>query len=84
VLLETTPIASAFWLSNAGAPTSPVASATSYRRPENIFGLAIVEPERELVQVQRKILLADVVMGADDTAFQQRPERFDAFVLSQI
>jgi hypothetical protein len=77
VLAEIAQAGSAFWLSSAEAPTSPVASATSYGCPENIFGLAIVEAERELIQVERQILFADVVIGADDSTLQERPERFD-------
>ena len=43
------------------APDDP-ASATSYRYPKNILGLPIVESERELVQVQGQVFLADIVI----------------------
>lgn len=35
---------------------------------------AVVVPERELVEVERQVLLADVMEAAHDAAFQQRPE----------
>ena len=50
-------------------------SASSYRPPENIVVVAIVVSERKLVQVKRKVLLADVVVGANNAAFNQGPER---------
>jgi hypothetical protein len=77
VLSETIQVASVYWLATAEAPASQVASASSYRCPENIFGLSIVETERKLIQVQRQVFLADVVIGADDSPLQERPERFD-------
>jgi hypothetical protein len=76
VPLETIPIASAFWLAIAEAPASQVASASSYRCPENIFGLAIIKSKRELIKIQRQIFLAHIVIVADDAALNQRPERF--------
>lgn len=39
------------------------------------FGvLAVVVAVRELVQVQRQVVLADVVIAAHDATLQQRPE----------
>src|SRR5258708_19903711 len=52
-------------------------STTSYRSPENIGIVPIVESESELREVERKIFLAHIVIGADDSALEQRPERFD-------
>ena len=40
--------------------------------------VAIIEPEGELVNVPTKMLRADVVEGAIDTAFQHCPNAFDA------
>jgi hypothetical protein len=40
--------------------------------------VAQVMAEAELRQIQRQIFLADVVIGADHAALEQRPEAFDA------
>ncbi len=37
----------------------------------------MIEAPRKLVQIERQISLADVMVTADDAALQQRPERFD-------
>jgi hypothetical protein len=50
-------------------------SAPSYRFAENIGFVPIVEPELKLVQIERQIFLADVMVGSDHATFQQRPER---------
>jgi hypothetical protein len=76
VLAGTTPTESVFWLANAEGPASQVASESSYRCPENIFGLAIVEAERELIQVEWQVLFAHVVIRADYAALQEAPEGF--------
>jgi len=76
VPLETDPVESACWYA-AEAPASSVASASSYRCPENIFGVSVVEPERELVQVERQIFLADLMVSADNSALEQRPKAFN-------
>src|SRR6266511_2479815 len=40
--------------------------------------VAVVEPERELVNVPGKMLRAGVMINANDPAFQHGPHRFDA------
>jgi hypothetical protein len=50
------------------------ASACRYRGTKDVIVLAVVVSEYKLVQVQRQILLAYVVIRADDSAFQERPE----------
>jgi hypothetical protein len=73
---ETIRVASVYWLANAEAPASQVASASCYRFPENIFLFSVVKSKLKFVQVQRQIFFADVVVGADDSALDERPERF--------
>ena len=51
-------------------------SASCYRLAEYIRLMTIVEAETELREIQRQIFLAHVVVGADHTAFEQRPKRF--------
>jgi hypothetical protein len=68
-------IASACW-DDAEASASSDASASSYSRPEDVRVLAIVVAELKLIQVQRQIFLAHVVISADYAALQKRPERF--------
>jgi hypothetical protein len=66
----------AFWSGDAEAPASSVASASCYRGSENVRVLPVIEAPRKLVQVQRQVLLADVVVRPDDAALQQAPEGF--------
>jgi len=49
-------------------------SASCYDRIENIWILSVVEPERKLIQIQRQIFTAHVMIVADDSAFQQAPK----------
>lgn len=56
------------------APASQCASASCYRFPEDISVLAVVVAELEFSEVQGQVVLADVVIGADDSALEQRPE----------
>ena len=67
----------AFWTHDAEASASSVASASCYGAPGDVCVLAVVVAERKLVQIQRQVLRADVVIGADDAALQERPEGFD-------
>ena len=53
-------------------------SAPCYRFAEDIRLLAIVETELKLSQIQRQVLRADIVVGADDSALEQRPKRINA------
>jgi hypothetical protein len=76
---NSTPIASVvFWTSDAEASASSDASASCYGVKENVCVLAIVEAPLKLIQVQRQVFLRDIVIGANNTALQERPERFDA------
>lgn len=59
------------------APASPRASASCYRRSEDIFVVAVVVPELELSNVQRQIFGADLVERPDDATFKDRPETFN-------
>jgi hypothetical protein len=54
-----------------------LASTTRDRCPEHIGIIAMVMTELELREVERKVLFADVVVGANDSALEQRPEAFD-------
>ena len=56
------------------------ASGARYRLAEDVGILAIVVAELELGEIQRQILLADVVVRADDSALEQRPEAFNVVV----
>lgn len=53
-------------------------SAPCYSFAEYVGFFPIVESELELRQVERQVLLAYVVIRADDSTFQQRPERINA------
>jgi hypothetical protein len=70
-------IVSTFWPHDAEASASSDASASSYCFAKNVGILSIVVAELKLIQVQRQIFLADVVIGADDATLEQRPEAFD-------
>ena len=61
------------------ATASQYASASTplYRVAENIGFASVVETELKLVEVQREILLADMMIRADDATLQQCPETFD-------
>jgi hypothetical protein len=58
-------------------------SAPCYGAPEDVRVVPVIESERELIEVQRQIFLADVVIGADDSALEQRPERFNRVRMNQ-
>lgn len=66
----------AFALALAVAETaaSVANSASSKDGVADIRVLAVVEPERKFIQIQRQILLAHVVIGANYTALEQRPK----------
>ena len=82
MLSETNPIALAFSLANAEAPASQVASAACYRYSKNILVLTVIVAERKLVQVQRQVLLADVMVRSHHATLQQRPEVFEILSLN--
>src|SRR6266446_4455806 len=52
-------------------------STSRNRRSEDVRVLAIIVAELELGNIERKILFADFVEGADATALNQRPETFN-------
>jgi hypothetical protein len=60
------------------APASLRASALSprYRLAENIGFTAVVVTELKLGQVQREVLLADMMKAAHNTALEEAPKRF--------
>jgi len=52
-------------------------SAPCYRFAECVGFLAIVKSELKLRKIQRQVFLADTVIAAHDSAFEQQPERFN-------
>jgi len=50
------------------------ASAACYRSIENVRIVAVIVAKFELSHVQRQIFFADLVIAADDAAFDQRPK----------
>jgi hypothetical protein len=79
ILKRVMPIELACWRAFAcsEAPASYCTSAASYGYAENIFIVPIVKAELELVQIERQVLCADVVIRADNATLEQRPERFN-------
>lgn len=67
---------SVFFLTDtASAPLgASCGSATCYRSAEDVRIVPIVIPKLKFRNVERQILLGDVVERAEDAAFQQRPE----------
>jgi hypothetical protein len=63
--------------SDAEASASSGASASCYGSAENVRILAMVMMELELRQIERQIFGADIVIGADYSALQEAPQRFD-------
>jgi len=51
--------------------------ASRNRRSEDVCVLAIIVAELELGNIQRKVLFADLVEGADAAALNQRPKTFN-------
>lgn len=72
----TIPVEFACWY-GAGALASSGASASCYCRAEDVRVLAVVEPKLELIQIERQVFAADVVIRPDHAALQQRPEVVD-------
>jgi hypothetical protein len=62
------------WLSFAEAFASTDASAFRYGEPEHVGVLSVIVAKRELVQVERQILSADVVVRAQNASLQEAPE----------
>ena len=70
-------------LSAAEAAPSVATSASCYDQIEDVGILSIVKPELKLIQIQRQIGLADIVIAAHDSALEQRPERFNRIGVSR-
>src|SRR6266851_8129738 len=68
-----TSIASAGVLA-AEVSASGIASASCYCCPENVGIVAIVVAELKLIQIQRQVFLAYVVIRADDSSLKKRPK----------
>lgn len=62
-------------ISFAEAVVGLSASASSYGFPEHVRVLPVVMAELKFRQVERQVLAADIVVGADDSALQERPKR---------
>ncbi len=58
----------------AGPAASQPASATSYRRPEDIGVRAVIVAPFKLGDIERQILLRDVMERAENATLQERPE----------
>ena len=73
-----TPTEQARWRRSQIAETfaSVCVSAPSYRFAEYIGFLPVVKSELKLRQIERQIFFADMMVRAEDSAFQERPERF--------
>src|SRR5216683_3144030 len=76
LLVETALAASACWY-DAEASASSDASASCYRRSEDIRILPMIVAELKLIQVEGQVFLGNVMVAADDATFEQRPERFN-------
>lgn len=61
----------------AEAVASGASSASCQDGLEDVGILPVIVAELKFGQVQRQILLADIVIRAHNTTFQKRPERFD-------
>jgi len=73
------PIESACWrlCACSEAPASCCASAASYGLSKDVVIVPIIESELKFREVQRQVLPADVVVGADNAALQEAPEILD-------
>jgi hypothetical protein len=74
--------ARAFWTGDAEAPASSDASAPSYGAPKDVRIFAVVEPKLKLVQVQRQVLLRDMMVGPDYATLQQAPKRIQVLSMN--
>jgi hypothetical protein len=72
-----TAIELACWPLDAEAAASVANSASCYDQIEDVGVLAVVETEGKLIEIQRQIILADVMVCANHATLEQRPERFD-------
>src|SRR6267154_3095486 len=61
----------------AETPSSWYASASRYRTLKDVIVFAVVEPIGKLVQVEREILPANIMVCPDDTPLEQTPKRIN-------
>src|SRR6266403_1441529 len=54
-----------------------LSAARRYEGAEHVGVVAVVMPEGELVEVEREVVLAHLVVGAHHATLQERPERLD-------
>jgi len=55
----------------------PLVAARRNQVSESIRVVAVIMPIAELIEIERQIVLADLVIGADHAALQEAPEAFD-------
>ena len=72
--LEKAPVALVSVCSAEG-PSSSDASASRYSTLKYVGILSVVEAIRELVQIEREVLPADIMIRTDDASLEQAPER---------
>jgi len=72
-----------FRSTEAPASRCDSASGPRYRLAKDIGIVAVVVTELKFGKVERQIFLAYVVVGADDAALEQRPERSPRFSSAQ-
>ena len=53
------------------------ASVACYGSTEDVFVVPVVVPKHKLIQIERQVLPAHAVIRPNNTALQQRPERFN-------
>src|ERR1700730_13847044 len=63
--------------SSAEAAASEVTSASCYYLEEHVGIVPVVEAELKLIQVERRIGFAHLVIRSDNSAFEQTPKAFD-------
>jgi hypothetical protein len=63
--------------STAEAAASVVTSASCYHLEENVGIVPVVEPKLELIQVERQIGFAHLVILSDDPTLEQAPKVFN-------
>ena len=66
---------------NAATVTLLVTARFNHHR-ESVGVIAGVMAEGKLIQVERQILLGDVVVGPDDAALEQRERGFDSVAMN--
>jgi hypothetical protein len=73
------PVEQARWRRSQIAETfaSVRVSAPSYRFAENVSFIPVVKPKLKLIQIERQIFLAHVMVRSYHAPLEQRPERFD-------